>query len=498
MYKLPNMKNIFFVRKQFLLLFYIIFIVPSCSKFLEENPKNFINTDNFFQTEQDAISSVNSIYAYLNSQSAAPFTGTYHSTFWAVIGLASDELRNGNVQLNEPDMEPIGNFTFSALYGEFAEIWQQQYKPITQANLSIEKIPAIKMDETLKARLIGEASFLRGLLYFNMVRMFGSIPLVLKAEEPLKPPVATEDEIYNQIIADLTVAINSLPDNYPPKDGRGRATKGAANALLAKVLLTRGDWQGAVDHCMAVINGGQYDLWQDFADVFKLSSRGGKESVFAVGFGTANNAISFWEAGQFQVRLLPPQIQAEGIINCQGWQYPTVGLHASFDPLDRRRNATFGTTANGNTIDPYIIKYWDRKAEPKGGDSQNDFQVIRYSDVFLTAAEAYNELGDSAEAKKYINTVRKRARWDGTKYQNVLPDITGLTQAQFRDTVLNERKWEFVCEGQRWFDLKRTNKLEEIVPQTKPTISPEAKNYLFPKPQREIDLNGNIIQNTGY
>lgn len=473
-------------------------MISSCKKFLEENPKNFISTDNFFETENDAIASVNSIYAYLNAQKGGLLTGTYHSTFWAVIGLASDELRQGNIELNHPDMEAISNFTFSPLYGEFSEIWQQQYKPITLANLSIQYIPGIDMDEVLKARLIGEASFLRALLYYNMVRMFGSIPLVLKDDEPLTPPVATEDEIYTQIIADLNVAINSLPDNYPPGDGRGRATKGAANTLLAKVLLTRGDWQGAADHCMAVINSGQYDLWQDFADVFKLKNRGGKESVFAVGFGDANGAISFWEVGQFQVRLLPPEVQKEGVINCQGWQYPTKEIYNSFVPQDRRRAATFSTVANSKPIDPYIIKYWDRAAEPKGNGSQNDFQVMRYSDVLLTAAEAYNELGDMTNAEKYINMVRKRARWDGTKYLSILPDITGLTQAQFRDTVLNERKWEFVCEGQRWFDLKRTKKLEEIVPQTKPGILPQSKNYLFPKPQREIDLNPNIQQNEGY
>lgn len=484
--------------KVLLLLGFTGFFFSSCKKFLEENPKNFINNDNFFQTENDAIASVNSIYAYLNSQKAAPFTGTYHSTFWAVIGLASDELKQGNLELNHPNMEAISNFTFSPLYGELSEIWQQQYKPITLANLSIQYIPGIDMDDSLKNRLVGEASFLRALLYFNMVRMFGTIPLVLTDNAPLTPQVASEDEIYTQIIADLNVAINSLPDNYPPGNGRGRATKGAANALMAKVLLTRGDWQGCINHCEAVINSGQYDLWQDFADVFKLKSRGGKESVFAVGFGDANGAISFWEVGQFQVRLLPPDLQKDGVINCQGWQYPTQGLYNSFNPQDRRITATFGTTANGKTIPPYIVKYWDKAAEPKGNGSQNDFQVIRYSDVLLTASEAYNELGYEDNANKYINMVRKRARWDGTKYLNILPDISGLTQQQFRDTVLNERKWEFVCEGQRWFDLKRTNKLEAIVPQTKPGIAPETKNYLFPKPQNEIDLNPNIKQNDGY
>lgn len=489
------MKKYFYILVVFIT---IIFCNISCSKFLDENPPNLIDEEKYFKTEADAIASVNSIYAYLNSQKAAPFTGTYHSTFWAVIGLASDELKQGNLELNHPNMEPIANFTFSPLYNEFAEIWQQQYKPITLANISIENIPAIEMDEMLRGRLVGEARFLRALLYFNMVRMFGEIPLVLSATEPLSPTPSSEDAIYDAIIADLIEAINVLPDIYPPKNGRGRATKGAANALLAKVYLTKHNWQGCIDHCLNTINSGQYDLWQDFADAYKLKNRGGKESVFAVGFGDANGAISFWEVGQFLVRLLPPALQQEGVINCQGWQYPTQHLYNSFATQDRRRAVTFGTIANGNPIAPYIIKYWDKPAEPKGNESENDFQVIRYADVLLMAAEAYNEISNTTEAEKYINLIRKRARWDGTKYLNILPDITGLSQSQFRDTVLNERKWELVCEGHRWFDLKRTGKLETIVPQAKPGILPQAKNYLFPKPQREIDLNSNLVQNEGY
>src|SRR5262249_8277179 len=157
---------------------------------------------------------------------------------------------------------------------------------------------------------------------FNMVRMFGKIPLMLQEAELLNPQQASVDDIYNQIIQDLTDA-EALPASYPPGNGRGRATNGAAKSILAKVYLTRGDWQHCADLCEEVINSGEYALWDDFADVFKLSSRGGKEAIFSIGFGDAGGQIIFWEVGQFLVRLLPPQLSVEGVQNAQGWDVPT-------------------------------------------------------------------------------------------------------------------------------------------------------------------------------
>jgi hypothetical protein len=251
------------------------------------------------------------------------------------------------------------------------------------------------------------------------------------------------------------------------------------------------------------MNSGQYALWDDFADVFKLSSRGGKEAIFSVGFGDGGGAISFWEVGQFNVRLLPPALSVEGVQNAQGWQVPTQNLYDDYDPQDRRREVTYITQVYNpdgtiTTIAPYIRKYWDSTAEPQGNGSANDYPVIRYADVLLMYAEAENELGNTPEALTYINMIRKRARWDGNVERNTTPDYVGLNQEQFRAAVLNERRLEFVAEGQRWFDLARTKTLETLVPIAKPGITPQDKHYLFPIPQREIDLNPNLKQNTGY
>ena len=483
-----------------IILSIIILSGSSCKKFLKEDPKNLVAITNFYQTENDAIAAVNAIYAYLNSTSTGSTAGVYHSTFWAMAGLASDEMYNEEVFA--PDLDQISKFTHGPINASIQETWTMHYKAITIANIAIARIPAIQMDEALKARLLNEAHFLRGLLYFDMVRMFGNIPLVLNETEPLTPVQAQASEVYDQVIKDL-IAAEDLPDSYQPGAGRGRATKGAAKAILAKVYLTLEKWQECSDLCKEIINSSQYDLWADFADVFKLSSRGGKEAIFSVGFGDGGGAISFWEVGQFNVRLLPTELSAEGVQNAQGWQLPTQNLYDNYYTDDRRRQVTFITqihNTNGTitTIKPYIQKYWDRAAEPTGNGSYNDYPVIRYADVLLMCAEASNELGNSSDAYTYINMVRKRARFDGSIYRNTVPDYANLSKEEFRTAVLQERRMEFVAEGQRWFDLVRTKTLETLVPIAKPGIIPAAKHYLYPIPQREIDLNPNLVQNPGY
>lgn len=477
-----------------------VFILPSCKKFLEEDPKALVSVSNFYKTQEDAIAAVNAIYGYLNSTSTGSTAGVYHSTFWVIAGLSSDEMLNN--QLGAPDLDQLATFTQGPQNNSLLETWQMHYKTITIANIAIERIPGINMDATLRTRLVNEAKFLRGLMYFDLVRMFGDVPLLTKEVEDLKPSRAPAADVYNLIIGDLTSA-EALPADYPAGNGKGRATSGAAKSVLAKVYLTMKNYDKAASKALEVINSNQYQLWDDFGDVFKLSSRNGKEAIFSVGFGDGGGAISFWEVGQFNVRLLPPALSEEGVENAQGWQIPTLQLYNSYDADDRRRSVTFVTEVhnkNGTTteIRPYIQKYWDRLAEPKANGSFNDYPVIRYADVLLIYAEASNELDHPDVALEYINKIRKRARFDGTAYLNVLPDYVGLSKEEFRAAVLQERRKEFVAEGQRWFDLARTGTLQTLVPLAKPGVVPQEKHYVFPIPQRERDLNENLSQNNGY
>ena len=474
----------------------------SCNGLLKENPKDQVFTVNFFENENDAIGAVNAIYAQLNSTSFGPtFGGVYHSTYWVIQGLASDEMNNRTA--GAPQNDQLETFTYNASNATIFDMWVQSYRGIFNANFALGGIPDSPIDEALKARLIGEASFLRALLYFELVRMYGEVPLVLDVDEELRPEKASVDEVFDQIIIDLGVAINNLPDAYDSGNGLGRATWGAAKTLLAKVYLNRGDYASAAQNVQDVIDSNIYDLWPDFKQAFSISNENGMESVFNIGFGDAGGAISFWEVGQFNVRLLPKELGNDlPGINAQGWQVATQNLYDSFDPLDRRRDATFITsTSAGPLNDPHIRKYWDEVNEPGGGNTENDFPYIRYSEVYLILAEALNEQnsGPTAEAYEAINTVRRRARFDGTTEQSVLPDLAGLSYDEFRDAVLLERRKEFVAEGKRWFDLVRMDKLSELVPIAKPGVIPQAYHVLFPIPLEEIDLNQNLLpQNTGY
>jgi len=483
------MKNIKLIKTSGLILATALLWLSSCEDFLKEDPQDRIAQDRFYQTAEDATAAVNSVYSNLGSTSSGP-EGIYHSTTWIAAGLASDELINKQEGAIANDQ--LATFSWNAENGNIGTIWRIHYKTITLANIAIERIPPINMDETLKNRLVNEAKFLRALAYFNLVRMFGSVPLLTKEEEPLNPGVADSDAVYAQIISDLQSA-EALPLDGAIQEGR--ATSGAAKALLAKVYLTRKDFQNASAKALEVIQSNKYALWANFADAFKHPNRNGKEALFSVSFGDGGGSISFWEFGQFNVRLLPPELSKEiaGIRNTQGWQAATKDLYNAFTDQDERKKVTFLTefvNDKGATIklnDIYIQKYWDRTAEPVAGDSQQDFPVIRYPDVLLTYAEAQAELGNTAVANQYVNMVRKRAK---------LAEVS-LSGAALKEEILDQRRKEFVAEGHRWYDLVRTNTLEAKVQKAK-AVSVKPMYYLFPLPQRERDVNPELPQNPGY
>ena len=478
----------------------------ACKDLLEEDPQDQIFVENFFQTENDAIAAVNSIYAILNSTSSAPtFGGAYHSSYWVTAGLASDEMENrlaGAVELDQ-----LSTFTHRPVNSNLYDFWILAYKGISNANFALDGIPSIRMDEAVKNRYLGEARFLRGMLYFDLVRWFGDIPLITSLNSDLRPARTPAAGVYAQIISDLSFAAANLPASYPPNDGLGRATSGSATGLLAKVYLTIGEWQQCIDQCNLIINSGRYGLYQDFAEAFRIPNENGKETLFSIGFGTANNSISFWEVGQFNVRLLPRKLSgAISGVNAQGWQVSNQHLYDSFDPSDRRRQVTMlteiqNTDGSVTIVEPHIQKYWDKVNEPLAGNTDHDFPYLRYSDILLMKAEALNELnqGPVAEAYDAVNQVRRRARFNGSVELPILPDLQGLSYQAFKDALLLERRHEFVAEGQRWFDLVRFGKLQELVPLAKPGVQPEPFHNLFPVPQTEIDLNQNLLpQNPGY
>ena len=214
-----------------------------------------------------------------------------------------------------------------------------------------------------------------------------------------------------------------------------------------------------------------------------------------------------FKPNQYYVRLLPPGLRKnnEGPENAFGWEMPTQELYDSFDPDDRRRAVTFITsfTYSDNstvTFDPYFSKFWDQEKEPNGNNTDTDVIYLRTADIMLVHAEALNEInnGPNAEAYEMINSVRKRARFDGAVEQNILPDLSGLNYQQFKDAILDERRHELAMEGQRYHDLVRMGKLIERVSAAKPQATPQAFHVLLPIPQRERNLNKNLTQNAPY
>ncbi|NQV01992.1 MAG: RagB/SusD family nutrient uptake outer membrane protein [Bacteroidia bacterium] len=472
-------------------LFAILIIASSCRKQLDLDPHK-IYYDNFYQSQEDALSAINAVYDVLGQ------VNMYNSTLWLIQDIGSDDC-NARATLNDPNLKEFQSYSIGTNNNYLAGSWRESYLGISRANIVLDKVPGIDMDSTLKQRILGEAYFLRALFYFNLVRLFGDVPLVLKptsanlTQEELFPVRAASGKVYEQIANDLAMASGNLPDAYSQLSDKGRATRGAAHGVLSKVDLTQKDWSAARTGAQTVIESGTYGLWPDYTDNFKEAKVNGIESVFEVQFYSKITT----ENSRIVISGLPslPAVFPAGV----GIMLPTDDLLQSFEEGDYRKEATFFDTYWNYTFDPHIWKHWDQDAyDPdETGQSGANFQLMRYAEVLLIFAEAENELnGPTGLAYDAINQVRERAR-NGNP--DVLPDLQGLSQDQFREAVLAERRHEFVNEGQRWYDLVRTNNLIEFVKRAKGTqANPQSHNYLFPIPQREIDLNSKLTQNKGY
>lgn len=469
----------------------ILASLAGCEKSLEFEVKDRITLENFFQTGDDALASINAIYDALGD------VDLYNSSLWLIQDLSSDDC-DALSTWNDPNAHQFDRYSLQANNNYTTNIWRASYRLISRANLSIDRIPEIDMDEPLKKRLLAEAKFLRALNYFNLVRLFGDVPLVLHPESDIDDylvPRTAKETVYDQIITDLEEAAPDLPVSYAGTS-KGRATRGAALGILSKVHLTLQNWQQASEKAFQVMDLKVYGLWADFTDNFKEVNKNGKESVFAVQFysdvQSENSRIVI--SGLPSIYAFPAGV---GII------LPTGDLLNSFEPGDYRYEATFFEEYRyfgNNTFEPHIWKHWDQGAYPpdKTGQSGANFPVMRYPEVLLIYAEALNELnqGPTQEAYDAVNAIRERAR---NGVDTVLPDLSGLTYQEFQLAVLKEKRCETVNEGQRWFDLVRTGNLEAYVKRAKgEKANPQPFNYVFPIPQREMDLNSQLEQNDQY
>lgn len=470
----------------------------SCNK-LSEDPDSLITTGQFYKTESDAKAAVAAVYSTLNSDPAGDFP-IYGRNLNLLTGNGSDDQVFSPSNTN-PDVRALGTATYVATNDRVKKSWQQHYYGISRANVAIDNIPNIPIDTAARGQLIREAKFIRALLYFNLVRFHGDVPLVLHDPatvdvNKLKVPRTSKDSVYRQIIADLTDATN-LPKAFTGAD-KGRVTSGAAHGLLAKVYVTRHQWTAALGELQQVINGGYgYDLFENYLDAFQKATKNGKEHLFSVQFETnlgAKNSTQFVSSGafnSFNVAVYPGDIPADST------------LYQLFDENDTRRAVTFFTklynAATGKTVDfgaPRFAKFIDFSLSPLTNQAQSgiNYPVLRYADILLLYAETLNEIngGPTADAYTAINRVRNRAHIDD------LP--AGLSQSQFREAVFLERRKEFIQEGNRWFDLARRGGtyLYDALKKLPAKTGAAVKDTLYPIPQSERDLNPLLTQNPGW
>jgi hypothetical protein len=477
------------MKKHIFVTLLLLGAMTSC-EVLDQKPESSFTPANFYKNADDAKAAVSSVYDPLNN------ANMYGQIMWILQDQATDDAEwgNGRSTANQPKND-LDKYTFTPATNTFQSIWSTVYSAINRANAVIARVPPITMDNDLKARYVAEAKFMRGFYYFTLVRLFGGVPIITAETTSLNNLAvsrASVDDVYKLIVQDFTEAETVLPTTYSTAD-KGRATKGAAKAFLAKVYLTRQDWANASGKAKEVINLGSYDLWANFADAFLIANKNGKEAVFEM------QALSggFNEGSLMQGYMRPNFDRVNGVAGF-GDDPATDNLYKAYRADDKRRNVTLklysATTtpaAPASVLFPcYVYKYLD-PASTGTGDGGNNYPIIRYPDVLLMYAEALNEQGaNNSEAYTTINRIRNRAG---------LPNLTAnLNQAQFRDSLLLERRLELAFEGHRWYDLSRTKRLISAMKAQNPTIIVEERHYLFPIPQTERDVNPQLTQNPGY
>jgi starch-binding outer membrane protein, SusD/RagB family len=559
----------------------LVFIMSSCSKFLQEAPEGLSQTQNYYKTPTDAANALTAAYFLLNAGGNAVQT-PYNTLFNTGLNFMADDEFPGPGATN-PDVRSMANLLHTSTNLRVYELWQQHYAAIFKANTALNKVPQISLltasgfNAALRDRYLAEAKFLRALFYFNLVRLYGDVPLIKDVKLPTDAASVVDysyyngvqsstyqvqrtssDTVYAHIVRDLLDAAKVLPNSYTGGD-LGRATRGAANALLSKVYLTWAGfplqrtqyYQKAVDFANAVIptaDGGLntfsgYSLETTYANVFLPAQKfTNKEQIFSAQFRNGSAASStFNTQGNNQnprsIRTNVPGLT--GAYADQTWFYPvnndnyysvfklyakkTVGTVTGV-AVDKRRDVTFVTnyksptngkyygdlndpTVNtGSKLDsvPYFNKYWDPAAANgtvATSESGANVPIIRYADVLLIKAEALNELGQSGTAYNSLQLIRKRAGL-GTNGDGSLKGGIPAPDA-LRDSIYLDRRLEFVFEYQRWFDLVRQrdaagNNIFVKSLQAVKKFNAADKHRLHPIPQQEIGLNPALYQNPGY
>ena len=474
----------------------LLMMVTACrKKFLEEPVRNQTPSD-FFSNPDAPSQLVTAVYNQL-------YEWQQHSFSWiGISSIADDDAEKGSDPGDTgTDKDQLDKFTFTSSSLSFNDVWESNFKGIARANQALYYLPQFNnISEGQKARYIAEVKFLRAYYYWNLVRCFGGVPKVTKNIETQEDIAnanvrASAEEIYTFIRQDLTDALSVLPASYGADD-LGRPTRGAAMGLLAKVALYQKDWAFAKNMSNQLITSGTYSLVNDYSSIWKESGEFNSESLWEInGKGTDPNKGL---VGYFVV-------QAPRGAGGLGWGFntPSQKLVDAYEPGDVRKDATIifsgqtlwdGFVTNAAAPNPrYNYKcYISKTMETFNGndnETNKNLRVIRLGEIYLIHAEAAVELGDTAEARVSLNTIRNRAG---------LANTTAITASELKDAIYRERRVEMAMEHDRMFDLRRTGRAGTVLRAAGiPFV--DGKHELYPIPQRQIDLSGGkLTQNPNY
>ncbi|WP_411029964.1 RagB/SusD family nutrient uptake outer membrane protein [Spongiimicrobium sp. 3-5] len=463
--------------------------LSSCSDFLELEPEYLANEASFYKTEADFETAMIGNYSELQN--------IYNAPLLDLTELTTD---NAYIQWTSPTSSEFecDEMRITAPNTFVDQVWNGSFKTIVRCNTILERIDGIEISESIKKQYQGESYFLRAFSYFNLVRLFGDLPLVevvfnspdeISTFDMTRRPIS---EIYGLIVSDLQQAQALLQGIELSKS---RASAGASEALLGKVYLTQKQYPEALSTLKSVIDSGMYNLQDDYASIFTNANDELPESIFEIKYisgniGEGNDFSSLFTPPSFNAAIFPNNMNGSGRI------VPTLDVRNSYEDGDLRRELSIKDSLLllDGTYEQlqYGLKFVDFTVGLQG-DGGINFIPLRYADVLLMYAEALNESDRTDEAYPFINATRNRAG---------LGPISGLSKEEFALTLEQERRVEFLSEGQRWFDLARTGRTIEVLNSYFQSIgasfSVTQEELLMPLPQREIDIDPNLKQNPGY
>ena len=466
------------IKQNIIYITIIVLVLTACSEKLDIAPITEKSASNFYSTEQEIESAISGAFAQLQNG------GLYGLDLIGVGEIPGEDTFEEIAANDGGRFGQLDDFSTNPVNDLVGDIWRESYEGIQRINIVLNRINDIEYDNsTVRTNRIGEMKFLRGLLYFNLVRLYGDVPLTL--EETTNPSDyfgkgrTSAAAVYTQIESDLSDAVQNLPTSK----SSGRPAKGAAQALLADVQMNQGKYSDAVTNLAAVVNSGAYSLMSTTSDIFGIANEGNSEILFEVQFASGVDGNNEGEPAASQFR--PSGTTA----NAKGHNLPSAEFVALFESGDTRKDDYVGIDAGAN---PFYFSLKYEVSNTGADDGGNDHIVIRYADVLLKYAEALNETG-GANAAQYLNMVRNRAG---------LANTTATTQGELRDAIEKERRFEFIGEGHRWFDLKRTGKAVQTMnawfSANNINVTIDADNLILPVPQSQLDTDPAITQNAGY